>query len=95
MNYEEMSDSEINKLAERACGMYCEDCGGRYIPTMDYCNNPSDAWPVIKENKIGTVPVNEWWRASSVIAGYHEQHDDNPLRAAMIVFLMMKDTQNV
>lgn len=57
------------------------------------CNNPLEAWPIITGNKIGLVPVNGTWRASSVIAGYHEQHDDNPLRAAMIVFLMIKDAE--
>lgn len=105
MNYEEMSDLQINLLVANAIGVDAAENSGvvfgtvkhdgdnvvSVIGVVDYCNNPSDAWPIITANKIGTVPVNGWWRASSVIVGYQEQHDDNPLRAAMIVFLMMQE----
>lgn len=63
----------------------------------DYCNNPSDAWPIIIENDIGIYPINinhEWtanrWAVGSSISGVHA----NPLRAAMIVFLMMQDANH-
>ena len=69
----------------RACGNYYE--------WFDYCNNPSDAWSVMEENKIGIAFVNGEWRASSVMAGYHEYSDKNALRAAMIVYLMMKEEE--
>ena len=59
----------------------------------DYCNNPSDAWPIMEEHKIGLAFVNGEWRASSVIAGYHEFSDTKAFRAAMIVYLMMKDEE--
>ena len=64
---------------------------------VDYCNNPADAWPIIVDNHITIKPVkrvrnyNEYydsWEASGVCA--FEEHD-NPLRAAMIVFLVMQD----
>lgn len=60
---------------------------------VDYCNNPSDAWSVMEENKIGIAFVNGEWRASSVKAGYHEFSDKRAFKAAMIVYLMMKDEE--
>lgn len=59
---------------------------------IDYCNNPADAWPIIMENKIS---IN-YWRGGRLEAdkyGCHTARDENPLRAAMIVFLMMKDAE--
>ncbi|MGL5564690.1 MAG: phage protein NinX family protein [Plesiomonas sp.] len=58
---------------------------------FDPCNNPSDAWPIIIGSKIGIAHVNGAWRGSSFVAGYDEHHNNNPLRAAMIVFLMMQE----
>ena len=69
----------------RACGDYYE--------WFDYCNNPSDAWPIMDEHKIGLTFVNGEWRASSVKAGYHEFSDAKAFRAAMIVYLMMMDVE--
>lgn len=98
-NYNEMSDFEINKAAEKLTGMYCEDASGVYVQSCDYCNNPSDAWPVIVESKISLsiwqnghtwsayrMTTNDDWMIPE-----HEAKDENPLRAAMIVFLMMQD----
>ena len=59
----------------------------------DYCNNPSDAMPILIESKISLTWVNGECRASSVKAGYHEFSCGNALRAAMIVYLMMKDVE--
>jgi len=69
---------------------------------FDPCNNPADAWPIILENGINIftdmiphgllgqarVSVIDDGRIGSecLIA-----KDKNPLRAAMLVFLMMKD----
>lgn len=67
------------------------------------CDNPSDAWPIIYQNRIsimfdGTSPeyegeYNEWCDAISSCQRFGVQHQSNPLRAAMIVFLMMKDAE--
>lgn len=68
----------------------------------DYCNNPADAWPIIMENMISVCTYKRanpgmkavsWWEADSF--GEHITRDDNPLRAAMIVFLMMQDAKHV
>lgn len=98
-DYSKMSDKEINKEAERLTGMYCIDMDGRYMPTCDYCNNPSDAWTVIHENRISLrpddmyeeAPHSGYWRADNE-AGNHCHHEKT-LRAAMIVYLMMKDEE--
>lgn len=66
------------------------EIGDRY-EWHDYCNNPSDAMPILIDNRISLTWVNGECRASSVKAGYHEFSCGNALRAAMIVYLMMKD----
>ena len=75
----------------RACGDYYE--------WFDYCNNPSDAWPLIESNLICLMadvfcePQDGGkWIAQPAYGWQHERvRNDNPLRAAMIVYLMMKD----
>ncbi|EEU9523908.1 DUF2591 domain-containing protein [Escherichia coli] len=65
------------------------------------CANPADAEPIIVENRIGIIPApeNGLWKAAHRKVGsdstpYHMTQDENPLRAAMIVFLMMQDANN-
>lgn len=99
-DYASMSDQQINKLVAAADGM---DSGAHYMGdvvvlrdnrwvSFDPCNNPEDAWPIILSNKIGINPgtSSDKWAAhycnwDIAIA------DANPIRAAMIVFLMMKE----
>lgn len=101
--YEQMSDFEINKAVEKATGMYCEDYNGNYIPTLDTCNNPSDAFPIILKYEIAISPYSisedspncekykDMWFAMKDKDWYID--DKNPLRAAMIIFLMIKETE--
>lgn len=59
----------------------------------DYCNNPADAWPIITGSMISIRPVGndgQLWEASGM-GGMKADYDKNPLRAAMVVFLMMKE----
>lgn len=65
------------------------------------CNNPSDAWKIIVSNEIGITPHGCWWMASnfnpSSVGDFQVQvmqYDKNPLRAAMICFLKMKESEN-
>lgn len=65
-------------------------------------NNPSDAWPIIVSNKI----CLQWYEdghgiyASASMATSDESNnsfisdDENPLRAAMICFLKIKEQTN-
>ena len=96
-DYSKMSDFEINKAVSTALGMdvsgATEENNMMYGYVPDICNNPSDAMPILIENRISLTWVNGECRASSVKAGYHEYSDKNALRAAMIVYLMMKDVE--
>ena len=106
MNYEEMSDFEINKQVAINRGGYQghvehmqhgvkesdRASHGLLFTERDYCNNPSDAWPIIVANRINVYasegPDFMPWMAGcgGIIAS-----NKNPLRAAMIVFLMMRE----
>ncbi|MCN0257617.1 DUF2591 family protein [Salmonella enterica] len=66
------------------------------------CENPADAWPIITENNISIILDNPSMPCATDNA--RDLFDDagpnvgvaydNPLRAAMIVFLMMQDANN-
>ena len=115
MNYGNMTDFEINKLITKVMGFnLCE--GQHYKPSVthwlggnckmfDPCNNPSDAWPIIIENKISINHEIARYSADSLV--YSKAYDSGfkifsfngemgdtssraALRAAMIVFLMMQ-----
>lgn len=62
------------------------------------CNNPADAWPIIVGSKINIRFGSEGMACESQFMQYgHESvecYHANPLRAAMIVFLMMQDAKH-
>lgn len=70
--------------------------------TFDFCNNPADAMPIIIDNKICTafdVFAEEHdggnWVASPAYGFASERTRSNNLyRAAMELFLLMKDAEN-
>ena len=75
------------------------DCGD-FLPHgyFDPCNNPVDAMQIIIENKISMyfVSDNIGWAARDSDTDYGELEciDKNYYRAAMILFLLMKDAEN-
>lgn len=81
------------------CGF---DGNGFYETTIpDYCNNPADAMPIVIENKISlrAPSITDRWKAEFVdeygnYVGYLRALNKNPLRAAMELFLLMKDAEN-
>lgn len=106
--YTELSDFEINKKVaehlklntiayERTEIVLFDDMDAT---PFDPCNNPSDAMPIIIENLISLMADmsddggSTWWCASDISNGITSRYKSNPLRAAMEVFLMMKDTEN-
>ena len=104
MNYEEMSDFEINKLVAELFDDHIfvrfesEDGGDLFNlnthKTVNYCNNPNDAWPIIKENKIGLMfcsPYQAYGKKIGIDMYEFKSHNENALRACMIVFLMMNE----
>ncbi|HFD7741108.1 TPA: phage protein NinX family protein [Serratia marcescens] len=83
-----------------AVTVFCDIGDGEIVSILcaDYCNNPVDAWPIIVANEIGVVPSKSsntyaWDLRGGMLKGI-KHVDDNPLRAAMIVFLMMKDAES-
>ena len=85
-----LDDSELNRLVSNKYF-------GNDIPQgYDFVNNPSDAWLIILVNgisvKVNSHSVNAGflWEASSY-KGCSYEYSRNPLRAAMIVYLMMGD----
>ena len=100
---------DAQKMALIGDGSCFYDCGpdgnGFYeIPVLDYCNNPADAWSIIMSNNIDICKdydvccdfCNEYYPTDYWEASNCDNHsmDENPLRAAMIVFLMMQDSSN-
>lgn len=63
----------------------------------NYCNDPSCSWSVIVDNKISlncsSLQMDGYtWQAGRNFKVQHR--DKNPLRAAMICFLKMKDVSD-
>lgn len=115
-DYSKMSDFEINKAVAACLGVEVQEWNGKIfggversidnvtsvVGVIDYCNNPSDAWPIIHGNDIMLNPncADELWKAEqgfrekpSGFYGVATAYNKNPLRAAMIVYLMMKDEE--
>lgn len=98
-DYASMSDQQINREVQKITGIGCMSGNGVLIiadgrwRTFDPCNNPADAWPIITGSMISIRPVgSDWqlWEAAGM-DGMKADYDKNPLRAAMVVFLMMKE----
>ncbi|HBD2936989.1 TPA: DUF2591 domain-containing protein [Escherichia coli] len=94
-------DCEIAKLGTSIVGVEWDDETGYAIKTVDYCKSPADAWPVIAKHQISICAYernnpgmkNEYWWEADRFCEFITI-DNNPLRAAMIVFLMMQENQN-
>lgn len=100
---------DINHMClsgDKSCFYDCGPTGDGWhqIDIPDYCNNPADAWPVIVKNGISLYHNHGSWQAemeySSPIGAFGTDEicskfveHKNPLRAAMVVFLMMQEGQ--
>jgi len=76
---------------------HCGYDGNGFYETVipDYCNSWADAGPIIETGNISlTCHQSRGFWAAIFNRKCMEQHE-NPLRAAMIVFLMMKEAGNV
>lgn len=105
MNYTEKSNFEINVLVAKSLGLIIADhqpsknkVTVRYSDynawfSFDPCNNPSDAWPIIVENGISIFYKHKKWTATDM-DGPAQYYNQNPLRAAMIAYLMIKESEN-
>lgn len=82
-------------IGDGSCFYDCGPDGSQFheIPIPDYCNNAADAWPIIVGNRISLDSIyerGEKWLVFSGEDGEFRSTDAKPLRAAMIVFLMMQ-----
>ncbi|HAJ8914853.1 TPA: DUF2591 family protein [Escherichia coli] len=59
------------------------------------CANPADAWPIIEKYRISIINLDEdeWGARGVAYCKSKRAIHENPLRAAMIVFLMMQRIQ--
>lgn len=102
--YTELSDFEINKKVAylfldvgyyeidsyRHEVMYFRSGSGKGLyRDYDPCNNPADAMPIIIENGISMVRINNTWSARQFNNHCIEINGDNYYRIAMEVYLLM------
>lgn len=108
--YEEMSDHELSEAVALKCGYEVNGkfiagkviigaggIGDNYTFTYFDINNPSDMWPIILKNKINTNFHQHGSLSTASIeidAIFYRFTHKTPLRAAAIVFLMIKDSEN-
>lgn len=106
-NYEDMSDFEINKAVALIVGVTFNDDGApvRFVECdtgsygdfneieFDPCANPADAWPIIEKYRISIINLDEdeWGARGVAYCKSKRAIHENPLRAAMIVFLKMNE----
>ncbi|WP_072253336.1 phage protein NinX family protein, partial [Escherichia coli] len=58
----------------------------------DYCNDPSASWPIIEKYRISILDQLTEWCVDA--KGVSPIFDTRPLRAAIIVFLLMQEANN-
>lgn len=61
---------------------------------LDFCNNPADTWPIIESKKISLTYHQSRGEWSAIFNSENISMHGSPLRAAMIVFLMMQEETN-
>ncbi|HGY1113549.1 TPA: phage protein NinX family protein [Providencia rettgeri] len=92
----ELSDFEINKKVAEKLGLNFKDGvivkNGEWF-YFDPCNNPADAMPIINEYGISLVYQDRQFQFATN-DGNIECCISNPLKAAMIIFLCMRGTEN-
>ncbi len=110
-DYSEASEREINVDVARSLGfkvpdhigitnpkVFLRDYNGCMRGTKDYVNVPNDAWPIIINNSISIVTDGVSYTASDLNGNSWctwKDKRNNPLLAAMIVFLMMREVKYV
>lgn len=103
MDYSKLSDRDIDALVlQEIYGNQAKDkdiMRAWFRGEFRYATNPADAWPIIVDNEISLISrcANGEWKAQlhlgrdDIFDSYASCWDIKPLRAAMIVFLMMKE----
>lgn len=94
MDYSKLSDIEINgrvlHFITNGKAISLQQASVASGET-DYCNNPADAWPIIQQSRISITHHAKDFEWHCYAHGVSQNViNKNPLRAAMIVFLMMQ-----
>lgn len=104
-DYSKLSDQEINLLIAEILNPDStviesksrppSACITGHLPSLwvDYCNNPADAWPIIEKEEISIIFNHFSYGIHAAIGGKSGNviYDDaNPLRAAMVVSLVIE-----
>ncbi|MBP2156892.1 phage protein NinX family protein [Erwinia rhapontici] len=103
MEYSKLSDFDIDEAVAKIKfpGLKVTNFAGEAVVwfgnletrVVRYCNNAADAWPIILQSRLYIDPIYiKDWCVTSECDSYREIHA-NPLRAAMIVFLMMRESE--
>ncbi|ELY5887246.1 DUF2591 family protein [Cronobacter sakazakii] len=101
----EIRDWNCYDVSGRACFVINENSRKRVQFGFSFTTNPADAWPIIVANGISLNHYTGTWEASyeydapigafgtdETVTGAIEHR--NPLRAAMIAFLLMQESQH-
>lgn len=100
--YTELSDFEVNKKVAEKLGLAYEVTRYGVVTRMsnkeqwrefDPCNNPTDAMPIINEYGISLIYQDRQFQFATS-DGNIECCIANPLKAAMIIFMCIKDAEN-
>ncbi|ENG2843988.1 DUF2591 family protein [Escherichia coli] len=67
---------------------------GELKPLPNYCSKWDATGPIIEANGIGLRKQSNGLWCATRIGGEYPKYDNNPLRAAMIVFLMMQEANH-
>jgi len=92
MDYSKLSDFEINEVVSMALLSQSKNPESKYVAIGNYCNSWADAGPIIVANRITLMPAStgDKWMAQAFEYAIADV-SINPLRAAMIVYLMMQE----
>ncbi|MEJ6939429.1 phage protein NinX family protein [Proteus mirabilis] len=100
--YTELSELEINKRVAEKLGLAYEVTRYGVVTRMSNkeqwrefnpCNNPTDAMPIINEYGISLIYQDRKFQFATN-DGNIECSVSNPLKAAMIIFMCIKDAEN-
>lgn len=100
--YTELSDFEVNKNVAEKLGLAYEVTRYGVVTRMSNkeqwrefnpCNNPADAMPIVIDNGIVFMP-SKALDSCYCVKGDYSSANKSLYRAAMEVFLMMKDKEN-
>ncbi|EJO9547621.1 phage protein NinX family protein [Cronobacter sakazakii] len=103
MDYSKLSDRDIDALVLQQ--IYGDQASDKDIMRswlrggFKYTTNAADSWPIIVDSQIsiyamGKSDARGKWGAEAPHPYDIYSFNDNPLRAAMLVFLMMQDEEN-